>query len=84
MGFALGEQGATQTAFRVTANLTWKGEVPGGMPGGNDEDPFVWQQPDGSLHCLYHNGRGGDINLGLHAFSRDGKVWHKPAESAAR
>ena len=40
---------------------------------GNDEDSYLWQQPDGSLHILYHNGANG-----LHAFSDvDGKVWHK-------
>jgi hypothetical protein len=33
---------------------------------GNDEDSYLWQQPDGSLHILYHNGANG-----LHAFSDD-------------
>ena len=43
-----------------------------------NSDPFVWQQPDGSLHCLYHNGRSSETNHGLHAFSEDGVGWHKP------
>ena len=50
--------------FTSTANLT---KAPG-----NDEDPFLWQQPDKSLHILYHNGPHG-----LHAFSADGEEWHK-------
>ena len=41
----------------------------------------MWQQLDGTLHCLYHNGRGGMTNLGLHTFSTDGKVWRKPAQN---
>ena len=44
-------------------------------------DPFVWQQRDGSLHCLYHNGRGSSTNHGLHAFSSDGKTWHKAPDA---
>lgn len=68
-GFAMGPSLAGP--FRVSANLSWEY--------GNDEDPFVWQQPDGSMHCLYHNGRGSKHpNHGLHAFSRDGITWHKP------
>ena len=60
--------------FTIVANLSWQYS--------NDEDPFVWQQPDGTLHCLYHNGRGSKHpNHGLHAFSTDGKVWHKPADA---
>jgi hypothetical protein len=62
--------------FQVTGNLSWQY--------GNDEDPFVWQQPDGTLHCLYHNGRGNTyVNNGLHAFSRDGIVWHKAADATS-
>ena len=57
----------------MSGNLSWQY--------GNDEDPFCWQQRDGSLHCLYHNGRGGSTNHGLHAFSTDGKEWHKPADA---
>ena len=81
MGFALGVPGAgsaggpTQADFTVTANLSYTTAM------GNDEDPFVWQQPDGTLHCLYHNGRSHTRNLGLHAFSRNGTVWHKPADA---
>ena len=65
----------TTGPFAITANLSWQYS--------NDEDPFVWQQPDGSLHCLYHNGRGNthNPNHGLHAFSSDGTVWHKPADA---
>jgi hypothetical protein len=48
---------------------------------GNDEDPFVWQQPDGSMHCLYHNGRSSHVNHGLHAFSADGRTWHKAPDA---
>ena len=81
IGFALSTSGPEETGYNISANLSWQGQVAGGMPGGNDEDPFVWQQPDGTLHCLYHNGRGRDTNLGLHAFSRDGLLWHKPADS---
>ena len=77
IGFAMGSSklGLSQTAFNVTANLSYT------TAKGNDEDPFMWQQPDGTLHCLYHNGRGATRNLGLHAFSRDGRVWHKPADA---
>jgi sucrose-6-phosphate hydrolase SacC (GH32 family) len=42
---------------------------------------FVWQQRDGTFHCLYHNGRGKRTNHGLHAFSRDGIVWHKAPDA---
>jgi hypothetical protein len=45
--------------FVNVANLT---QGPGG-----DEDPFVWQADDGSVHMLYHNGPAG-----YHAFSRNG------------
>jgi hypothetical protein len=83
IGFAMGGSGAVvspvggllQTAYNVTANLSYTTAV------GNDEDPFLWQQPDGTLHCLYHNGRSHTRNLGLHAFSRNGTVWHKPADA---
>eukprot|EP00038_Savillea_parva_P015340 m.219916 g.219916 ORF g.219916 m.219916 type:complete len:452 (+) comp30738_c0_seq1:3-1358(+) len=68
-GFALGP--SLIGPFHVSANLSWEY--------GNDEDPFVWQQPDGTMHCLYHNGRGSKHpNHGLHAFSHDGITWHKP------
>ena len=30
---------------------------------------------------LYHNGRGQHVNHGLHAFSLDGSVWHKPTDA---
>merc|ERR1719273_557648 len=39
---------------------------------GNDEDPFLWQEKDGSLHILYHNGPHG-----YHAFSINGTTWNK-------
>ena len=49
--------------YRCVANVT------AGMPG--DEDPFLWQQPDGSLHMLWHN-RG----FGYHGFSAGvGEEW---------
>ena len=49
-GFALGNS-LMQTQYKVSGNLSW------GQPAsGNDEDGFVWQQQDGTLHCLYHNG----------------------------
>ena len=72
-----GVSSSIEGPFAITANLSWQYS--------NDEDPFVWQQPAGSLHCLYHNGRGNardqDPNHGLHAFSTDGAVWHKPADA---
>lgn len=71
VGFALGTSIGGQ--FTVSGNLSWQY--------GNDEDPFVWQQSDGSLHCLYHNGRSDHTNHGLHAFSTDGVVWHKPYDA---
>jgi hypothetical protein len=43
--------------------------------------PRQWQQRDGSLHCLYHNGRGKYTNHGLHAFSVDGRTWHKAPDA---
>jgi hypothetical protein len=70
-GFALGE--SIEGPFKVSGNLSWEY--------GNDEDPFVWQQRDGSFHCLYHNGRGSSTNHGLHTFSTDGKTWHKPSDA---
>ena len=71
-GFALGN--SLEGAFKISGNLSWQY--------GNDEDPFVWQQPDGTLHCLYHNGRGGSrTNHGLHAFSADGEEWHKAPDA---
>ena len=74
LGFSFGD-GIHDRAYTVTANLTYKGQS-------NDEDPFLWQQPDGSVHCVYHNGRGHTQNLGLHAFSNDfGVTWHQPADS---
>ena len=33
-------------------------------------DPYIWQQPDGSMHMLYHNGPSS-----FHAFSADGISW---------
>lgn len=76
IGFALGGS-LLQREFTVAANLSW-----GHPASGNDEDPFCWQQrEDLSLHCLYHNGRSSTTNLGLHAFSADGKQWHKPAQN---
>jgi hypothetical protein len=41
-----------------------------GKPG--DEDPFVWEQPDGSLHVIWHN-----QNHGFHAFATNssGAEW---------
>lgn len=71
IGFALSS--SYMGPFQVVGNLSWQY--------GNDEDPFVWQQPDGTLHCLYHNGRSSRTNHGLHAFSRDGVHWHKPADA---
>ena len=76
MGFAMGP--GVGGPFHMRANLSWQY--------GNDEDPFVWQQPDGTLHCLYHNGRGSRyyVNHGLHAFSGDGGLtWHKPRAAFA-
>lgn len=35
-------------------------------PPAGDEDPFAWQQPDGSLHTIYHN-----KGFGYHAFATD-------------
>ena len=70
-GFALSD--SISGPFTMSGNLSWQY--------GNDEDPFCWQQRDASLHCLYHNGRGGSTNHGLHAFSTDGKEWHKPADA---
>ena len=70
-GFALGP--SIEGPFAVSGNLSWQY--------GNDEDGTVWQQPDGSLHCLYHNGRGKHPNRGLHAFSTDGRTWHKPHDA---
>ena len=75
-GFALADadaEGGIAGPFTVSGNLSWEY--------GNDEDPFVWQQKDGTMHALYHNGRGGWTNHGLHAFSRDGVTWHKPADA---
>lgn len=69
IGFAMSD--SVQGPFTVVGNLSWQY--------GNDEDPFVWQQRDGTFHCLYHNGRGKWTNHGLHAFSTDGKTWHKPS-----
>jgi hypothetical protein len=53
MGFGIAK--SYRGPFPVVANLSWEY--------GNDEDEFVWQQPaglpcEGSLHVLYHNGRG--------------------------
>ena len=44
------------------------------LPAG-DEDPFAWQQPDGTLHAICHN-----KGFGYHAFATDdggkgGHVW---------
>ena len=69
--FALSD--SIEGPFAISGNLSWQF--------GNDEDPFVWQQPDGTMHCLYHNGRSKHTNHGLHAFSRDGVAWHKPADA---
>jgi len=56
--------------FKSIANLTHHG--------GNDEDSYLWQQPDGSLHILYHNGPNG-----LHAFSDNiGNNWTKGSDDA--
>ena len=70
-GFALSN--SIEGPFTISGNLSWEY--------GNDEDPFVWQQPDGTLHCLYHNGRGTATNHGLHAFSEDGHTWHKAPDA---
>lgn len=57
--------------FRSIANLSHSH--------GNDEDSYLWQQPDGSLHILYHNGAHG-----LHAFSdSSGTNWTKGAHGSA-
>lgn len=71
IGFAL--SGSIEGPFDVSGNLSWQY--------GNDEDPFVWQQPDGTMHCLYHNGRSIHTNHGLHAFSVDGRTWHKASDA---
>jgi len=56
--------------FKSIANLT--------HTHGNDEDSYLWQQPDGSLHILYHNGENG-----LHAFSDvSGTAWTKGSGDA--
>eukprot|EP01079_Euglenida_sp_SAG-EU17-18_P004191 gene4191-4499_t len=71
-GFAMAD--SIEGPYSVVGNLSWQY--------GNDEDPFVWQQPDGTLHCLYHNGRTTrHPNHGLHAFSADGLSWHKPYDA---
>ena len=69
-GFAL--SGSILGPFTSSANLT---KAPG-----NDEDPYLWQSKhDESLHILYHNGAHG-----LHAYSKDGRVWSKsPTHSRA-
>jgi hypothetical protein len=66
-------------AFAFAANNDFRGpyecvcNLTAGRPG--DEDPFVWEQPDGTLHALYHNGP-----YGYHAFAVDeqgagGRAW---------
>ena len=73
---AHGEQNGVATApsflgpFASSANIT--------KASGNDEDPFIWSERDGTLHLLYHNGP-----RGLHAFSRDGLAWGKSPTGAA-
>ena len=54
VGFALGE--TFRGPFVSVSNLTHRH--------GNDEDSYLWQQPDGSLHVIYHNGPHG-----YHAFA---------------
>lgn len=46
--------------FKVVANLTCHG----------CEDPFIWQQNDGSMHMIYHNHANS-----YHAWSADGVSW---------
>lgn len=45
------------------------------------EDPFVFTDPEGNYHCLFHafdhqGGLGATYFPGSHAYSEDGKVWH--------
>lgn len=37
------------------------------------EDPFIWQQPDGTMHCLFHL-----QERGFHVFSQNGTHWVEP------
>ena len=55
VGFAVGE--TFRGPFRSVSNLSHHG--------GNDEDSYLWSQPDGSLHVLFHNGPHG-----YHAFAQ--------------
>eukprot|EP00038_Savillea_parva_P000928 m.100001 g.100001 ORF g.100001 m.100001 type:complete len:444 (+) comp10329_c0_seq3:48-1379(+) len=41
------------------------------------EDPFIFQRPDGSLHCIYHGGPDS-----FHAYSADGVTWTAPSTVA--
>ena len=54
VGFAIGE--TFKGPFRSVSNLS--------HTGGNDEDSYLWRQPDGTLHVVYHNGPHGH-----HAFA---------------
>jgi len=54
IGFALA--GDFRGPFICVSNLSHSG--------GNDEDSYLWAQPDGTKHILYHNGPHG-----YHAFS---------------
>ena len=54
VGFAIGD--TFRGPFRSVSNLS--------HTGGNDEDSYLWQQPDGTLHVVFHNGPHGH-----HAFA---------------
>jgi len=47
------------------------------MASAGNEDPFVFQRPDGSVHCIYHAGPDS-----YHAYSADGKTWTAPSTVA--
>lgn len=76
MAYRYNPPGGELLAFAFAANNDFRGpyvnvfNLTQGRPG--DEDPGAWQQPDGSLHVLYHN-----KGFGYHAFATDstGKSW---------
>jgi hypothetical protein len=65
-----GERNAVAIADDFRGPFVNVANVTEGVPHGNNEDPFIWQADDGSVHMLSHNGP-----VGYHAFSRNGTVW---------
>lgn len=70
----------------VVCACSWKGPYrvsPTPIFAQQQEDPYLWYQPEtSSFHALFHN-MGGCADVGCHAFSPDGLHWTSSAVCAA-